>query len=207
MNTSETGYVRKEPVPIVKPTITGYNGRREETKKVFTPTPIISPVYGVLDKNYKKDEITSKKKNSTVTTLHSELNPVNIDDIRNKAFGTLEDEIDTNLISKEDLMFTSKKVEEPKVEEKVQAPIDIFAELENASLEEEPVLESDDDNYDAFDRLFNSYDFSKTPEPKVEDTLNKDYDELEKDINVDEKYNSSNLFNLIDEMYEKKDGE
>ena len=120
------------------------------------------------------------------------MNPVNIDDIRNKAFGTLEDEIDTNLISKEDLMFTSKKVEE-----KVQAPIDIFAELENASLEEEPVLESDDDNYDAFDRLFNSYDFSKTPEPKVEDTLNKDYDELEKDINVDEKYNSSNLFNLI----------
>ena len=84
---------------------------------------------------------------------------LNIDDIRNKAFGTLEDEIDTNLISKEDLMFTSKKVEEPKVEEKVQAPIDIFAELENASLEEEPVLESDDDNYDAFDRLFNSYDF------------------------------------------------
>ena len=32
MNTSETGYVRKEPVPIVKPTITGYNGRREETR-------------------------------------------------------------------------------------------------------------------------------------------------------------------------------
>lgn len=207
MDTSETGYVRKEPVPIVKPTITGYNGRREETKKVFTPTPIISPVYGVLDKNYKKDEITSKKKNSTVTTLHSELNPVNIDDIRNKAFGTLEDEIDTNLISKEDLMFTSKKVEKPKVEEKIQAPIDIFAELENDSIEEEPVLELDNDNYDAFDRLFNSYDFSKTPEPKVEDTLNKDYDELEKDINVEEKYNSSNLFNLIDEMYEKKDGE
>ena len=49
--------------------------------------------------DYKKDEITSKKKNSTVTTLHSELNPVNIDDIRNKAFGTLEDEIDTNLIN------------------------------------------------------------------------------------------------------------
>ena len=49
---------------------------------------------------------------------------------------------------------------------------------------------------------------------KVLDMVISDYTEysnivrkLEKDIKVDEKYNSSNLFNLIDEMYEKKDGE
>ena len=31
------------------------------TKKTFTPSPIISPVYGILDKNYTKDDIVDKK--------------------------------------------------------------------------------------------------------------------------------------------------
>ena len=30
-------------------------------KKTFTPSPIISPVYGILDKNYTKDDIVDKK--------------------------------------------------------------------------------------------------------------------------------------------------
>ena len=34
-----------------------YSPKKEEPKKRFQPTPIISPVYGVLDKNYKKDDI------------------------------------------------------------------------------------------------------------------------------------------------------
>ena len=32
-----------------------------EEKKSFKPSLIISPVYGVLDKNYHKEDITSKK--------------------------------------------------------------------------------------------------------------------------------------------------
>lgn len=195
----EETYTKTE-TPIVKPTITGYNGRKEETKKVFSPTPIISPVYGVLDKNYRKDEITSRKKNQT-PILHNELNPVNIDDIRNKAFGTLEDEIDTNLISNDELLFPSEQ--EETTEEVKEAPIDIFAELENA--DKEDVKKKKLDNLDALDRLLNSYDFSKTPELNVEDTLNKNYDEYENDTT--DNLNNSDLFNLIDIMYEKKDGE
>ena len=53
---------KKSEINNIKPTINGYHGKKEETKRIFKPTPIISPVYGVLDKNYKKDEITSKKK-------------------------------------------------------------------------------------------------------------------------------------------------
>ena len=40
-----------------------YNQKVEvlkEEKKVFKPTPIISPVYGILDKNYHKEDIVSK---------------------------------------------------------------------------------------------------------------------------------------------------
>ena len=33
-------------------------GDYKKNQKVFRPTPIISPIYGILDKNYKKEEIT-----------------------------------------------------------------------------------------------------------------------------------------------------
>jgi hypothetical protein len=92
----EYGQKKYEQPNIIKPNITGYNGKKEEpTKKVFQPTPIISPVYGVLDKNYKKEEITSKKKTSA--TVYSEINTVSVDDIRKKAFGTLEDDLEKTL--------------------------------------------------------------------------------------------------------------
>lgn len=58
----------------------------------FKPTPIISPIYGVLDKNYKKEEIQEKK--DRPSSYVSRKN-VDLDFVRNKAFGTqkLEDDI------------------------------------------------------------------------------------------------------------------
>jgi len=82
-----------------------YPSRKEEKKK-FEPTPIISPVYGVLDKNYKKDDIINKaeppKENRGIT----------LDDVRNKAYGTLEDELETTLFGKTSIMFQNNKKEE-----------------------------------------------------------------------------------------------
>ena len=53
------------------PTVNPKDGRRDidrykittkkEEKKPFTPSPVISPVYGILDKNYTKDSIVDKK--------------------------------------------------------------------------------------------------------------------------------------------------
>ena len=34
---------------------------KQHEKKTFHPSPIISPIYGVLDQNYKKDDIVTKK--------------------------------------------------------------------------------------------------------------------------------------------------
>ena len=72
-----------------------YNPPKEE-KHVFKPSPIISPVYGILDKNYQKedlrltgDEITSSSKEDMVDTF------------RNKAYGGLDDDIDTTLFGKD----------------------------------------------------------------------------------------------------------
>ncbi|MGN0966126.1 MAG: hypothetical protein ACI4OP_00820 [Candidatus Coprovivens sp.] len=87
-----------------------------DVKKPFTPSPVISPVYGILDKNYTKDSIVDKKDGmkrerikpiKTEVVLNSELEKqvekkrleeealkedkkVNIDLVRRKAYGALE---------------------------------------------------------------------------------------------------------------------
>lgn len=67
-------------------------------KKAFKPSPIISPVYGVLDQNYTKDDIVPKKDVSI--SYHRKLDRLTIDDVRQKAYGTLEDELEDTLFGR-----------------------------------------------------------------------------------------------------------
>ena len=76
-------------------------------KKPFTPSPVISPVYGILDKNYTKDDIVDKKcglkrekvvkpvveKEEIQLPVEKEetVFEVDIDSVRRKAYGELED--------------------------------------------------------------------------------------------------------------------
>lgn len=62
---------------------------KKEEKQYFKPSPIISPIYGILDKNYKKEDVVSKKE-IRITSNYSRTN-VDVDDIRNKAFGRRRD--------------------------------------------------------------------------------------------------------------------
>ena len=61
----------------------------EETKEVkkFKPSPIISPVYGILDKNYKKEDVVDKKDRKITSSYASK--KVDLDTVRRKAFGEL----------------------------------------------------------------------------------------------------------------------
>ena len=79
---------------------TTYIGRKEQTKS-FKPTPIISPIYGVLDKNYHKEDITTR--NDIIIGKTVKTNEMTVDDIRKKAYGTLEDDLENNLVSHEKL--------------------------------------------------------------------------------------------------------
>lgn len=63
---------------------------RKEDKTNFKPSPIISPIYGILDKNYRKEDVVSKK-DVRVASSFSRAN-LNVDDIRNKAYGEKEEE-------------------------------------------------------------------------------------------------------------------
>ena len=89
----------------------------KKEKKVFKPSPVISPVYGVLDKNYSKEDITTKD------GLLNDYDKVDIDFVIKKASGEYS--------SKE-----SKK-EEPKKEVKKEVEseefIDLFAETEEVT--------------------------------------------------------------------------
>jgi hypothetical protein len=78
--------------------------------------------------------------------------------------------------------------------EDIKEAIDIFSVLD------------DDDDMNELDKLLNSYNFDDDS-INVEDELNKDYDKYEKELNLEDNLENSDLFNLIDEMYEKKDGE
>ena len=72
-----------------------YSKKEEPKPKKFKPTPVISPVYGVLDKNYTKDEVkVSSEKNYE---MQRPSRKVDFETVRNKAFGSLTDEIRNNL--------------------------------------------------------------------------------------------------------------
>ena len=72
--------------------------KKEEVKEKpkFKPTPVISPVYGVLDKNYKKEEVVEKTEESA--TMKRPSKKVDFETVRKKAFGNLSDDIKDNLM-------------------------------------------------------------------------------------------------------------
>lgn len=72
-----------------------YSKKEEPKPKRFKPTPVISPVYGVLDKNYTKDEVKLQDESSYEIPRNTK--KVDFETVRNKAFGSLTDDIRNNL--------------------------------------------------------------------------------------------------------------
>lgn len=110
-------------------------------KKPFTPSPVISPVYGILDKNYKKDDIVDKQGGmkrekvakpipkpvevsvdevEEIVIPKESIVEVDIDSVRKKAYGTLEDieqefhEVEIPELKDIKIENVEKKVEEAK---------------------------------------------------------------------------------------------
>lgn len=169
----------EEPRVIPKPIRETYKGKPVvEEKKVFKPTPIVSPVYGILDKNYTKEDITSKRQESSKKIS-------DIDIIRNKAYGTLEDEIVDSLNYKEE-----KKVHTTDMDEYHKQMDDVFRDL----------LEQDDlDNN--LDELENK--LSKPKETKVNEVQPK-YSRTSRTKKVEQDVLEDDLFDMIDTMYKEE---
>ena len=173
-----------------------------------------------LNKNYRKDEITSKKK---PRTIYSEFDKISIEDIRKKAYGTLEDELENNLITEFDFPEDAMPIDDMIINDDYkEQPIDIFGDL---------------DRKDALDDILDKYRFDEQVHNKgyedgsnlmkeelennyiskdekestslIEDELNKNYDDYENGLSESntKDFSDSDLFNLIDSMYTKKDDE
>lgn len=172
---------KEEPLPYqgVKPTV------MEEPKKVFKPSPIISPVYGVLDKNYHKEDIVTKK--SSRSSYHSE--NITVDDVRQRAFSTLEDDLKNEIL--EDDYITSKR-------EVVEDDLDIFKDIdenyeENVTetgikQEKEDIIEKnslEDDFLDDTEYLAQKLEEQKRKLDEINDIIN-DNNSVKKARTVDE---------------------
>ena len=128
---------------------------QSKERKNFKPTPIISPVYGILDKNYHKEDIVSRNE------VKAEKEPVEsaIDAIRNKAYGTLEDELENTLFGTNSILFKKNEEKEEleikEVDDNVLTDLtdDISKELDELLIRKEKYI--DDVKSDAVDSNIN----------------------------------------------------
>ena len=152
----------------------------EKQTKEFKPSPIISPVYGILDKNYRKEEVVTKK-TTRITTGRTNFD---LDSIRNKAFGSDDEEI------------SDKKTREAKVREE-ENPKKIY-DVNNNKPQVNRVTLADADEY--YNDLGLAYNVDYSDASRTNETRASKYRDKKKEKNVDE-----NLFDLIDSMYSKED--
>jgi len=163
--------------------------------KVFKPTPVISPIWGVLDKDYKKEEIVEKEQpvdkiNANVTTY---------DTVRRKAYGTLEDEL-------EDTLNSMSKVTPKKIKEevnKVDKDVDL---LEQKTQKIEDLISKIEDATNDLDKTM-SMSIGELEDKAAEANYQ---NEVAKEESVSDKTLTDStlehdLFNLIDSMYDDKE--
>lgn len=154
-----------------------------EEKKEFKPSPIISPVYGILNKNYEKDDVKPKRIISTRPTA------TNVDDVRNKAFGTVEDDIKDDILGRALLKSTEEEVIEPDIN--IFEELDKYEEMEHN--EETPVSRSTSD----VDEIFGKLDIKKD---EILDELDDKKDEILEEID-----NKTNSIDFLKETEEDVD--
>ena len=202
-----------------------YGGyERKEEKTYFKPSPIISPIYGILDKNYKKEDVKEKKEVRLSSIGYGK--NVNVDDIRNKAYGAKKEVVPEKVVEEEVETPTKFEVEEeednllvdlsdrskPEVKELTMGDameyfqdlgleynvdyVDVSKEkaVPKKAKEEEVVEEKVEEDNVLAEDIEEAT--SKIP---VEETK----EALKKTDNVEE--DNDNLFDLIDSMYQEKD--
>ena len=165
----------------------------ERNTKPFKPSPVISPVYGILDKNYKKEDLVQKNKNDDL----------NIDKVRQKAFGQ-DKSLDADEIfvktengkTVDELLIDTLSINIDDIESKIEDKNNdnIIEDIKNLKKEEEKT----------------SKKAKKEETPKEEENKKVVKEEVKKE-KEDKDINDTletDLFNLIDSMYDdEKDGE
>lgn len=201
---------RSKPEPIVKPAkeevkpVLYQGSKRKEEPKKFKPSPIISPIYGLLDKEGNKIKNDSKK-----TEKNKYNDEVSLDVVRKKAYGSLDKELEDTMkrLSKKTIEEAEKDMEQ---EEKELSRTKDKAKKTNV---QKPVVIRKEDNDDDDDMIlpnvnFKEIDVDKERTKDLKNDLLKEK-EVPKDLDDDDDDDTKeqDLFNLIDSMYQKEGSE
>ncbi len=183
---------------------------KKESKTGFKPSPIISPIYGILDKNYKKEEIVPKRevRLSSYTREH-----MSVDDVRRKAYGNLADDIAADI---DGMNSDLEKKQEPRDEDNENLLVDLSSDDEKPRVSE--VTMGDAEEYFRDLGLEYNIDYKDSSKEKVTGRrVTEDYDEKEKVVTANKSTpkeesetsvnpaTDDNLFDLIDSMYEDEE--
>ena len=151
--------VEKKEKEVPKKVVELYPKKEEvKEKPKFKPTPVISPVYGILDKNYKKEEVREKSEDNFEMKRPSK--KVDFETVRKKAFGNLSDEIKDNLMCENCELY-----KEVKRISAISSDDLLYDMMVDEEVKEEPItIEKAYDNYEDFGVAYEP----KRETPKVE---------------------------------------
>ena len=180
---------------------------KQKEKKVFHPSPIISPIYGVLDQNYKKDEISTKKE-VIITSSYKSKN-IDVDSVRAKAYGNADDIFEEELTSnkkeeKDHLDDDELTTEESDMIKEEDSLLDISA---NNTPSVSKVTMGDAEEYYSDLGLEYNIDYKDASHERATGRRTDLKNFKDDDYQKDEASIEENLFDLIDSMYDEKKGE
>ena len=191
---------------------------RKEERTHFKPSPIISPIYGILDKNYKKEDVVTKKE-VRLTSSYAKEN-LSVDDVRKKAYGSLSDDIASSINEPVKVEAEVESTFEVEHHENENLLVDLSNDKEKPAVKEVTMgdaleyfedlgLEYNVDYVDASkDRAMgrrSKEDYDDVPQitqeiPIVDEKVEVTPEEKPTSIDSDD-----NLFDLIDSMYKEND--
>ena len=189
-----------------------YGIKKEEPvieKKIFKPTPIISPVYGILDKNYHKEDIVSRNE-VRANKIDKSSPESSIDVIRNKAYGTLEDELENTLFGSNSILFKrdtrEDELEIKEVSDDVLTDLtdDISKELDELLIRKERYVD-DVEEIDNIEELEDLVELKDSNDDFVEEVK----DDYEEEVQVEKSdLSDDDLLGFIDStLYKEGDDE
>ena len=128
-----------------------YKEKKEEKKEErhFKATPIISPIYGVLDQNYTSGDIEKNKGDNLEHHRHSK--NVDFDSVRKKAYGNITKEIKENLMC-ENCEYLKEAKECKKIKEEDSSNYEVL------DVEECRYQSEQENTYSNYDDTIKNYD-------------------------------------------------
>jgi len=164
-------------------------------KKKFKPSPIISPVYGILNEDYRPEDIKNKSEVSTSNNL-------DFNSVRKKAFGEEVKEEPKTTYYEETVTVKLKENDEEK-KQKVKTIDELLENTSDVTIDvEEPKVE---EKLDAINEEPEVNDYEKIDEDLEELTPKKDVEKTEYEKVEDDDTLENDLFDLIDSMYDNRE--